>query len=142
MENNFSIDTIHKMDLEKELKLQKCYNEILKKCHKEIKHAYCQKKNNILFKIPCNVSKTPDYDLYDSIVYIIQELRNGGFIVNYVEKNIITIAWENIQKTHSTAYNTNFLIDEFNQSDDEPEPEPKYMPKKQPKKKSVIYNKW
>ena len=71
------------------------YNKILTRVHNKIKFTSKQLINEqcCWFIIPEILLGIPKYDVKDCTVYIIEKLRQNGFVVRYTHPNLIFISW-------------------------------------------------
>lgn len=71
------------------------YNKILTRIHNKIKFTSKQLINEqcCWFIIPEILLGIPKYDVKDCTVYVIEKLRQNGFVVRYTHPNLIFISW-------------------------------------------------
>ena len=74
----------------------KVYQTILNRIHKKIKVTSRQKYNDLFtfYVIPEFIMGIPSYDVASCTSYIIQKLRDNGFIVKYTHPNLVLISWK------------------------------------------------
>ena len=72
------------------------YNKILTRIHNKIKFTSKQLINEqcCWFIIPEILLGIPKYDVKDCTVYVIEKLRQNGFVVRYTHPNLIFISWK------------------------------------------------
>ena len=72
------------------------YNKILTRIHNKIKFTSRQQINDecCWFVIPEFIIGIPKYDHRECIAYVIDKLRDNGFIVRYTHPNLIFISWK------------------------------------------------
>ena len=72
------------------------YNKILNRIHNKIKYTSRQQINDecCWFVIPEFIIGIPKYDHRECIAYVINKLRDNGFIVRYTHPNLIFISWK------------------------------------------------
>ena len=113
----------------------RAYNTLLEQIYNRI-YATSQLSGNtasILYNVPPFILGLPKLDMEDCIVYLVFQLRQGGFEVRFTWPNLLYISW----KHHEAAYLTkqNPIIQAM-----VPEPPPKVAPLPQqvaPKKKQL-----
>lgn len=73
----------------------KTYNSILEQVHNKIKIIAKQPKNDktLLFTVPEFVLGVPRFSQRDCILYIVWNLRNSKFEVQYFQPNLLYISW-------------------------------------------------
>ena len=74
----------------------KVYQTILNRIHKKIKVTSRQKYNDLFtfYVIPEFIMGIPSYDVASCTGYIIQKLRDNGFIAKYTHPNLVLISWK------------------------------------------------
>ena len=72
------------------------YNKILTRIHNKIKFISRQQINDecCWFVVPEFIIGIPKYDHCECIAYVIDKLRDNGFIVRYTHPNLIFISWK------------------------------------------------
>lgn len=72
------------------------YNIVLQRIHTRIKTTSRQKNNNQFcwFIVPEVMIGVPKYDVSSCIAYIIDQLKNNGFMLKYTHPNLIFISWK------------------------------------------------
>ena len=72
------------------------YNKILTRIHNKIKFTSRQQINDecCWFVVPEFIIGIPKYDHRECIAYVIDKLRDNGFIVRYTHPNLIFISWK------------------------------------------------
>lgn len=73
------------------------YNIVLQRIHTRIKTTSRQKNNDQFcwFVIPEVMIGVPKYDVSACIAYIIDQLKQNGFMIKYTHPNLIFISWKN-----------------------------------------------
>ena len=94
----------------------KVYQTILNRIHKKIKVTSRQKYNDLFtfYVIPEFLIGIPSYDVAACTSYIIQKLRENGFIVKYTHPNLVLISWRKwipMQKRMEYKKRTGIKID-------------------------------
>lgn len=77
------------------------YNKILESCHKKIMRNVENNKNKTIISIPENIYGYPLYDLNKCIKYIIEHLKQDGFVVLYIFPNFLYISWGEEEDSNS-----------------------------------------
>ncbi len=80
----------------------RAYNQLLEQIYHRI-YASSQLSGNtasITYSVPPFILGLPKLDLQDTIVYLVLQLRNGGYEVKYTYPNLLWISW----KHHETEY--------------------------------------
>jgi hypothetical protein len=80
------------------------YNKVLMRCHNKIKSI--SKLSDIcccFFEVPAYMYGLPAYNQIECIYYIIKELMDDGFKVEFAEPNILFVAWYDKPKRKSLA---------------------------------------
>ena len=74
----------------------KMYQKVLNRVHKKIKYASKQRGNDqfCCYILPEFVLGVPIYDVAACNAYIIQKLKDNGFIVKYTHPNLLFISWK------------------------------------------------
>jgi len=108
-----STDDLHKEDLLKMYKIQSEYDKIINHCYDDILHTHrYMRKNKMFFPIPYQIFDKPDYNFVDCVVYLIKEIRSGGFYVRFIKPNWVYISWNNPTKTNNYHENLRILSEE------------------------------
>jgi hypothetical protein len=96
-----NIDSLNKVNEDRDKLRVETYDTILKKCHERIKTvAYSPRGGTFCFYIiPTYVFGVPIYDLNTCIVYMVQHLMKNGFHVVYTHPNLLYISWLNKKNT-------------------------------------------
>jgi len=73
----------------------KIFNKILKRVHDRIKYISRQRNSKCFcaFVIPEFILGTPRYDCAACTAYIIDKLKDNGFVVKYTNPNLLFISW-------------------------------------------------
>lgn len=91
---HIDINELHKERNKRSSVRSDIYNNILAKCHNKIKSI--AKLSDVcccFFEVPAYVYGLPSYNLMECIYYIIKELMEDGFKVEYAEPNILLVTW-------------------------------------------------
>lgn len=90
-----NLDELFDYKKEQDMNTVKTFNKILDRTHLKIKTASRQKNDNqcCWYVIPEVILGLPRYDLPSCVAYIINELQNNGFKVQYTHPNLLFISW-------------------------------------------------
>lgn len=93
--HKINIDELYDTKKEKDLNKLGIYKKILSRVHIRIKTNSKQSNNNnaCWFVVPEIVIGVPKYDHASCIAYILDQLRDNGFIVRYTHPNLLFISW-------------------------------------------------
>ena len=82
----------HKYDLDK----LNIFNKLLARIHNKIKLTSRQKVDEqyCWFVVPEIMIGVPKYDHAACIAYLVDKLKNNGFVVHYIHPNVIFISWK------------------------------------------------
>lgn len=94
-ELKINIDDLYEQKRVSDLAKLNIYNKLLGRIHTRIKTTSRQKNNNNIcwFVIPEVMIGAPKYDRNECIPYIVDKLRDNGFIVRYTHPNLLFISW-------------------------------------------------
>ena len=72
------------------------YNKVLSRIHSRVKLTSRQKKNNQFcwFVVPEVILGEPRYDSKNCIPYLIEKLKENGFLVKYTHPNLLFLTWQ------------------------------------------------
>ncbi len=108
-----SIDDLHKEDLLKLYKIQSEYDKIINHCYEDILYTHRHvRKNKMFFPVPYEIFDKPDYKFIDCMVYLIKEIRSGGFYIRFIQPNWVYISWNNPSKNMNHKENRKLLTEE------------------------------
>ena len=90
-----NIDDLYETKQKKDLMRVSIYNNLLEKIHNKIKIASRQKYNNEFcsFVMPEVLIGYPNYNFQECLLYIIDCLKDDGFLTNYIHPNLLFISW-------------------------------------------------
>ena len=90
-----NIDELYENKQKKDLMRLSVYNKLLEKIHYKIKIASRQKYNNEFcpFVMPEVLIGYPNYNFQECLLYIIDCLKDDGFLTNYIHPNLLLISW-------------------------------------------------
>jgi hypothetical protein len=93
--HKINIDELYDTKKEKDLNKLGIYKKILSRVHVRIKATSRQPTNNnaCWFVVPEIIIGVPKYDHGSCIAYILDQLRDNGFIVRYTHPNLLFISW-------------------------------------------------
>ena len=91
------IDELYEKKQQDDLNKLTTYKKILAKVHSKIKITSRQDKNiqYCWYVVPELILGLPHYTNSDCIAYLMNELNENGFSVNYTHPNLIFISWAN-----------------------------------------------
>ena len=91
-----NIDELYSKKQQQDINILNNYNKILIRIHNKIKYISKQLINEqcCWYLMPEIMIGIPKYDVYDCTAYIIEKLRNNGFIVRYTHPNLLFISWK------------------------------------------------
>ena len=91
-----NLDELYERKHQVEINKIKVFQTILGRIHKKIKITSRQKYNDLFtfYVIPEFLLGIPSYDVAACTSYIIQKLRDNGFIVKYTHPNLLLISWK------------------------------------------------
>ena len=96
-DNNIKInlDDLYEQKRVSDLAKLNVYNKLLNRIHTRIRTTSRQKNNNNVcwFLIPEVMIGAPKYDRTECIPYIVDQLKDNGFIVRYTHPNLLFISW-------------------------------------------------
>ena len=90
-----NINELYQKKQIKDINTKNNYNKILSRIHSKIR---CASKGihevyHCWYIMPEMLIGIPNYDYRDCTAYIIEQLRNNGFIVRYTHPNLLFISW-------------------------------------------------
>lgn len=92
--HRLNILDLHRTINEKKMKHTKCFEEVLKSCHKKIISQSEYKKLNIFYEVPMFMIGYPLFDIGECIEFMIKELESNGFLVRYFFPRYLYISWD------------------------------------------------
>jgi hypothetical protein len=80
----------------------RAYNEILQQIHNRIYSSsqLAGHPSYLMYAVPPFILGLPKLDLEDCIVYIVYQLRQGGFEVRFTYPNLLYISWRHHEKDY------------------------------------------
>lgn len=78
------------------------YNMVLQTIYNKVKAVARVPGNekSLWYQVPEFIPGTPRFDIGDAVIYIVWNLRNAGYYVNYTPPTLLHISW----KAHDTRY--------------------------------------
>ena len=91
-----NIDELYVKKQQQDLNVLNNYNKILIRIHNKIKYISKQLINDqcCWYIVPEMMIGIPKYNHNDCIAYVIEKLRENGFIVRYTHPNLLFISWK------------------------------------------------
>jgi hypothetical protein len=90
-----NINQLHKEIEKREKRKNKVYQTILEKVNYRIILTNQKSKDCMcLFVVPTLLFGVPLYNMTNCIIYIMEDLIDKGFKVNYTDPNLLTISWK------------------------------------------------
>jgi hypothetical protein len=91
-----NIDELYSKKQQQDLNVLKNYNNILLRIHSKIKYISKNmlNENCCWYVMPEMILGVPKYDHRDCTAYVIEKLRDNGFIVRYTHPNLLFISWK------------------------------------------------
>tara|TARA_B100001769_G_scaffold271448_2_gene264234 strand:+ start:725 stop:1339 length:615 start_codon:yes stop_codon:yes gene_type:complete len=113
-----NMDELYIKKQQQDLNILNNYNKILARVHNKIKYASKNLVNEqcIWYIMPEMLIGIPKYDYKDCTAYIIEKLRDNGFIVRYTHPNLLFISWKHWIPSyvrHEIKKKTGNEIDEY-----------------------------
>lgn len=96
--------SLYKEEARRDATRIKIYNSVLTAIYNRVK-AIARVPGNekaLWYIIPEFIPGTPRFDMNDAVIYIVWNLRNAGYSVNYTHPNLLFISW----KAHDERYHT------------------------------------
>lgn len=91
-----NLDELYEKKKQYDLNTLSVYNKILKRIHTKIKTVSRQKidEQYCWYVVPEMIIGVPRYDHTSCIAYVIDKLRDNGFLVRYTHPNLLFISWK------------------------------------------------
>lgn len=103
-----NINNLHNEINKRENRKKVVYKEVFHKCcarittvNEKSSDCFC------LFVVPTVIFGVPLYDMTDCIIYVMQELIDKGFKVQYTHPNLLSINWAEKPKKIEPEFNNN-----------------------------------
>lgn len=123
-----NLDELYERKKQNDLNTLATYNKILKRIHTKIKTVSRQKidEQYCWYVVPEMIIGVPRYDHGACTAYVIDKLRDNGFIVRYTHPNLLFISWKHWMPSYvrtELKKKTGIVIDGYgNQKTEEKEP--------------------
>ena len=90
-----NLDDLYEQKRVSDLAKLNIYNKLLNRIHTRIRTTSRQKNSNNIcwFVIPEVMIGAPKYDRMECIPYIVDQLKENGFVVRYTHPNLLFISW-------------------------------------------------
>ena len=113
-----NMDELFQKKQTQDLNVLNNYNKILIRVHNKIKYVSKQLINDqcCWYIVPEVMLGIPKYDHRDCTIFIIEKLRENGFVVNYIHPNLLFISWKNWIPTYvrnEIKKKTGNILDEY-----------------------------
>jgi len=94
-ESKINLDDLYEQKRVSDITKLNIYNKLLTRIHTRIKTTSRQKNNNNIcwFLLPEVMIGAPRYDREECVPYIVDKLKDNGFIVRYTHPNLLFISW-------------------------------------------------
>jgi hypothetical protein len=161
-----NLDDLYERKQQKDLNTLSLYNRILARIHSRIKAVSRQqtKEQFCWYIMPETIIGVPKYDYGACTAYVIDQLRENGFIVKYTHPNLLLISWATwcpsyvrneikkktgivvdgngtrVNKEDKNEENTNELMFNRKTNDVNVKPSKEYTPIETYKPSGLIYN--
>ena len=91
-----NMDELYIKKQQQDMNILNNYNKILQRIHNRIKYISKQLVNDMCcwYIMPEMMIGIPKYDVKDCTAYVIQNLRENGFIIRYTYPNLLFISWK------------------------------------------------
>ncbi len=115
-----NMDELYEEKQKRDLITVGVYNKILNRVQSKIRTTSRQRNNMqcCWYVVPEMMIGVPAYDHGGCIAYLINELRDNGFIVRYTHPNLVFVSWAHWMPAHvrdQVKKQTGVLIDGFGQ---------------------------
>lgn len=91
-----SLDELYEGKQKRDLRVLSTFKTVLTRVHNQIKITSRQKidQQYCWFVVPEFILGVPSYNNADCVVYIIEKLKENGFMVKYTHPNLLLISWQ------------------------------------------------
>jgi hypothetical protein len=123
-----NMDELYVKKQQQDLNVMNNYNKILSRVHNKIKYISKQLINDqcCWYVMPEMMIGIPKYNCADCTSYVIEKLRDNGFVVRYTYPNLLFISWKHWVPSYVRSEikkKTGKIIDEYgnlvNENDDD-----------------------
>ena len=122
-----NIDSLYEKQHKRDLKQLSVFSKILNRIHKRIQTTARFKRNDrhIWFIVPPYIFGEPNYDQGECIGYLVSNLADNGFRIQYLHPNTLFISWEawvpdfirdKLRKKHGKAFDEHGHIVDDNEN--------------------------
>ena len=96
LNSKLDMDELYEKKKESDITKLNIYNKVLSRIHSRVKLTSRQKKNNQFcwFVVPEVILGEPRYDSKNCIPYLIEKLKENGFLVKYTHPNLLFLTWQ------------------------------------------------
>tara|TARA_B110001452_G_scaffold179773_1_gene150920 strand:- start:511 stop:1107 length:597 start_codon:yes stop_codon:yes gene_type:complete len=113
-----NLDELYITKQQQDINVVNNYNKILLRIHNKIKYVSKQLINDqcCWYIMPEILLGVPKYDFKESTVYIIDKLRENGFVIRYTHPNLLFISWKHWVPTYvrnEIKKKTGQFVDEY-----------------------------
>jgi len=90
-----NMDELYEEKQKKDLQKVSTYNKLLTRIHSKIKVISKQRLDNqaCWYLMPEILIGAPNYDFTECLSYVMQKLKENGFVVKYTHPNLLFISW-------------------------------------------------
>ena len=90
-----NLDELFKRRMSSNILTVKSYNTVLERIHKRVKTTSNQRNDNqsCWYVVPEVLIGAPKYDIRPCIAYLVKELEENGFRVQYTHPNLLFLSW-------------------------------------------------
>jgi hypothetical protein len=91
-----NMDELYIKKQQQDMNILNNYNKILVRIHNKIKYISNQLVNEqcCWYIMPEMMIGIPKYDVKDCTAYVIEKLRDNGFVIRYTHPNLLFISWK------------------------------------------------
>lgn len=119
-----NIDELYETKKNDDLNKLALFQKILNRIHVRIKLTSKQKKNEQFcwYVVPEVMIGVPKYDQGECIAYIMDKLKENGFLIRYFHPNTLLISWHHFVPTYirtELKKKTGIVVNEYGQKIDE-----------------------
>ena len=113
-----NMDELYIKKQQQDLNVLNTYNKILTRIHNKIKYVSKQLINDqcCWYIMPEVLIGVPKYNHNDCSAYVIEKLRENGFIIRYIHPNLLFISWKHWIPTYvrnEIKNKTGKIVDEY-----------------------------
>jgi hypothetical protein len=89
----FSVNELHKKEMERIQNRKQIYNKVGEKCFKKIKDTSLTNEKVCFFTLPEYIPGLPIYNMTECVMFLLNLLKEKGFKARYVDPFMIFISW-------------------------------------------------